>query len=734
MHFLKTCPPQWGPWNHASLTSLSKRGAEIKIGIRKGFSMKGILSLRKSYELNPCNRSNEYRKPSSLGILLGNLIGWLWLKNEVYPKHMKFLHPYLISHPRAIGHSFSDFCWEEMTDLDFWTLDQGGGQVKYKNTEIQFKWRVEDGEVYGSAHRLSGDGKIQIEVFGTKCNTHPQPVKTFQDKGYNINIFSGDSVYFSTAREVEKEKILHTFQKERVMPRSSGKIRDSLESIITVIGINSLKPPDRDWLTSLMRRASVLLKGWNIYLWDNSFIGLMATINYPKLAKGNLRALCSEVTHHGFLPNQAHPLGRSEGITQLPVTSYCALKTDKILNSSEDLIPALFSALKSNNNWWLNNRDPNGFHLLSYGSELEKRGKAVLKQNAQYESGMDNHPMFDDAMVDYESGCITMYPVGLNSIYALDCESLSQLAESQGDMKTAKKLRIRYRNMKKMMNEYLWDGKMYRNRAWSGEFENAIFSTYLFPLIAGIPSKKQAESLVKNVLKECMTSYGLAPSSIFHPSFKDQITWRGRLLPPVQFLVSEGLRRYEFDLEASHLARRCYRCFHKEWREESHFHESYNGFTGEGDDVSITGEPGHPWAALFPYLTVQDFIDYESWPDREGLRLGRLEPIKGAVHDIPIRGKRYSVIFQGKQMKILKGGNLIMDSNYPCILRRWTFNDREVIFSQKTRKPCDIRLYLPMGSYNVHLNDETFEETIGNRGSLGITLTANKNKVKIKKL
>ncbi|MHA1292603.1 MAG: MGH1-like glycoside hydrolase domain-containing protein [Promethearchaeota archaeon] len=727
MTFLKNCPDFWGPWNHASLTSIAKKNAEIKIGIRKGISIKGLFSIRKYYSLDFCKQRGKYRDPGTVGVLIGNLIGWTWLKSKILPKHLKFLHPYLISHPRAFGHSFSNFLWEELVKLGLWTLRQGDVTVRYKKTIMKLKWKVLDNHVYGIAKKIKGTGKLQLESLGVSCKIYPDPVQITRKNFYKIQVFE-NKFHFTTDLQATKEKIKEIVNKIESIPSSLGDYKEAVEALITIIGINSLKTPDRGWLTSLMRRASVLFKGWNIYLWDNSFIGMMSTIYYPQLAIGNIKAICAEITHQGFLPNQAHPLGRSESITQLPVTSYCALKIQKILQRP---INKIIRALESNNNWWLYNRDPNRYHLLSYGSELKKKCTAALKQMAQYESGMDNHPMFDKAPVDYKSGCIALYPVGLNSIYALDCQSLSLIAKSNGNAKLAEKLTIRYENMKKVINKHLWDGKTYRNLYWNGEFQDDLFPNYLFPLIAGIPSYEQAKSTVKTVLKKCLTPFGIAPSTINHSSFKDQITWRGRLLPPIQFLVSESLRRYEFDLEASDLAQRCYRCFYQEWHGESHFHESYNGYTGDGDDVSITGEPNHPWAGLFPYLSIQDLIDYEIW---NGIRLGRLKPINAAINDIPIQGNKYSVNISEREFLIKINGKNIIKADYPLILRKFEYQNGFIFFKSKSLKPVELELYLLPGNYQINVAEESFKEQIDKKSSLNISLKQLQTNVQIKKL
>ncbi|MHA1275174.1 MAG: MGH1-like glycoside hydrolase domain-containing protein, partial [Promethearchaeota archaeon] len=524
-----------------------------------------------------------------------------------------------------------------------------------------------------------------------------------------------------------KKKISKIIEEKIEIPTSAGKIKDSIESIITIIGINSLKTPDKGWITSLCRRAGVLFKGWSMYLWDNSFIGMMSTLYYPELAIGNIKAFCSELTHKGFLPNQAHPLGRAETISQLPVTSYCALKISKLLGKN---IEGILDNLKKNNDWWLKNRDPNRFHILSYGSELKKRCAAATRQMAKYESGMDNHPMFDKVPMDYNSGCMALYPVCLNSIYALDCISLSNLAELYGNIKLSKILKIRYENMKKIINKILWDGELYRNRYWNGDFQDGIYASYLFPMIAGIPSKEQAQLIVKKIFKKCLTPFGIAPSAIDDPSFYDQITWRGRILPPFQFLVSESLRRYEFDLEASELARRCYRCFHNEWANESHFHESYNGITGDGDDVSITGEPSHPWAALLPYLSIQDLIDFEVWNNT--LRFGRLEPINAEINNIPVLNKKYSVLIKDKEQVIKCNDKVIIKSNYPTIIRKFLWNNNIISFTQKSLKDLNLDIFLENGYYLIKINKEVFKERI-NDGKYQISLKRGQNYLEIKK-
>jgi hypothetical protein len=709
------------------LTSVAKKNAEIKVGIRKGFAFKGILSIKKQFDLKKVRRLEKVPKQGTVGTLLGSLVGWLWLRSQIYPRHMKFLNPYYISHPRAIGPSFSNFLWEEMVKLGLWTLKEGDVTVRYKRTTMQFQWKRVENHVYGKAKRLAGKGELQLETIGTKIRVYPEPSEEFKENYYTIKVFN-DLIHYSTDLEASKDEIDEIINTKTHTPSSEGAIKESVEGIITIFGVNSILTPDRGWLTSLMRRMGVLLGGWNIYQWDNSFIGMMSTIYYPELATGNIEAMCAELTSRGFIPNQAHPLGRAEGITQNPVTSYCALRVNTILQES---MAKVIPALETNNNWWINNRDPNGFHLLSYGSELSKKCAAALRQTAMYESGMDNHPMYHKVPVDYESGCIAMYSVFINSIYALDCWSLSELARINGNEKLARIMKIRYENMKKVINKHLWDGDTYRNRYWNGDFQHELFPSYFFPMIAGIPTQEQATKTIQKVLKKCLTPWGMAPSTTDNRFFKQQLLWRGRIVPPHQFLASESLRRYEFDLEASDLARRCYRTFYKNWSERSNTHESYNGYTGYGNDMSISTEPCHPWACLLPYLSIQDFVDYEVW---NGLRLGRLEPLNASVKDIPIQGNRYSVAIKDNEMIIDRNENLLIRSTFPLILRSFKYETGLISFKYKSLKPVDVELNIPLGNYQIKLGDETFKQAVDKKSILNLSLKELHDDVSIKQL
>ena len=58
--------------------------------------------------------------------------------------------------------------------------------------------------------------------------------------------------------------------------------------------------------------------------------------------------------------------------------------------------------------------------------------------------------------------------------------------------------------------------------------------------------------------------------------------WRGRVWPPLNYLVWAGLRQYD-PAEAAHLAEHSRILFDQEWERHGHIHENYSADTAQGE-------------------------------------------------------------------------------------------------------------------------------------------------------
>lgn len=369
------------------------------------------------------------------------------------------------------------------------------------------------------------------------------------------------------------------------------------------------------------RRWAKMWGGWVLYPWDTFFAAMMVSRESPARGKDIVRTMLDHATDDGMLQNYTSPFQNTPDRSQPPVGSYVCLKT---YFDDPDFLSEVYPALKKWHEWWLPNRDGNGDGLLEWGAGTKGKDpcRASL-QGARYESGLDNSPMYDDVEFDEKSHCMKLADVGLNSLYALDAWSLSMIAGIIKNDADKEFHSSEYGLMKERINEKLWDEEsgIYLNRRWNGRFSNRLSPTLFYPMIAGICPDERAKRMVKEHLlnkNEFWGEYVLPSISRNDPAFRDNNYWRGRIWGPMNFLVSEGLKRYGFYKESYELAERSARLFQKEWREESHVHENYNSINGEGDDV-LNSEPVYTWGALLAFLSVQEILDYEPWA---GIRIG----------------------------------------------------------------------------------------------------------------
>jgi neutral trehalase len=138
----------------------------------------------------------------------------------------------------------------------------------------------------------------------------------------------------------------------------------------------------------------------------------------------------------------------------------------------------------------------------------------------------------------------------------------------------------------------------------TAKFSFRLSPTNFYPLLAKAATSQQAEVMIKNHLlnpKEFWGEWIIPSIARDDPAFKDQNYWRGRIWGPMNYLVYLGLRNYEEPEVQRQFAEKSYALFLKEWKNNGHVHENYNGITGTGDDVRSSDRFYH-WGALLGYI------------------------------------------------------------------------------------------------------------------------------------
>jgi hypothetical protein len=391
-----------------------------------------------------------------------------------------------------------------------------------------------------------------------------------------------------------------------------GNSADLFAAMQTVLAWNVIyEPTNERVITPVSRVWNVGWKGWILFEWDTYFAAYMHSLNNKELAYANVLAMTSEITDRGFVPNFASSVNTSEDRSEPPVGSFVVREIYR--KYREDwFVHEVFDELLSWNRWWADNRDIDGY--LTWGSDPYEHDELAewlekgigAKQGAKWESGLDNSPMFDDAVFDNESHQLMLADVGLMSLYILDCQSLSELAGVLGKKKIQAELSERARSYSEKLKT-LWNDEfgLYLNKDLvTGEFSYRLSPTLFYPLLAKVPDQGQADRMIEehfNNPEEFWGEYMIPSIARNDEAFKDNKYWRGRIWAPMNFLVYLGLRNYDLPGARKDLVEKSTNLLLKSWTGENHVYENYNAETGQGDDAGMSDKFYH-WGALLGFI------------------------------------------------------------------------------------------------------------------------------------
>ena len=400
--------------------------------------------------------------------------------------------------------------------------------------------------------------------------------------------------------------------------RQLGQHEGALDAMRDLIGWNTVWDAiNRRAYTSLSRTwVAQKFGGFGVWLTDIFYHALLAGCFDTALVRENLRAVLAAAQPAGNLPCLV--TGRDAWIdrSQPPVCSFVFWMMAERAGAP-DLIDLAYPKLLANHDWWFKHRDGNGDGLFEWGTTagIGEGLYRSTKLGAKNESSMDNSPLHDEAVFDKASGTLDCADVGLNSLLVLDAEVLALLAEKRGDSATAQRLRARGAALSQHLHDQLWDDErqIFANRKWDGCFIRALAPTSFYPLLAGAADSKQVAALLRHLAdpQKFGGGWGLPSVARDDPAYGDNVYWRGRIWPPLNFLTYYGLKRLGLDATASELAEMSTRLFAQSWAKRQ-CPENFSADTGEADDQPDT-DTFYGWGGLMPMLGVAELIDVTPW-------------------------------------------------------------------------------------------------------------------------
>lgn len=422
----------------------------------------------------------------------------------------------------------------------------------------------------------------------------------------------------STGRVRDLADIEAAVARRRITPAGIGTDDAHRDLIRDAIAWNTVyEPAGRRVVTTVSRLWNVGKRGgYALFCWDNYFNALLAGLFSADLAYANAVEMTRALTPDGFVPNVEQGTGRRtyDG-SQPPVGSTAALELYRHFGDRWFLEEVFEGLLSWNRWWWRVRRDGDLLCLGSTAFAPEWPSPQDIPRIDQHfgatcESGCDDHPVFADIPYDAGRGLLRAHDVGLNSEYAMDCAALADIAAVLGRDAERDELRERGAAVAAAADRLLWMDTTvsYRSRRTdNGEFTPAISPMSFYPLLAGIGTGDRAARTVRRYLRDEGYFGGrwAIPSTprTDAESASRSYYWRGRVWPPMNFLVYVGLRRAGLADDRRWLAERSAEVAMKEWGEARHVHENYSATSGEGCDKA-NSEPFHSWGALLSLVPL----------------------------------------------------------------------------------------------------------------------------------
>jgi putative isomerase len=287
----------------------------------------------------------------------------------------------------------------------------------------------------------------------------------------------------------------------------NGKTADVVDAIQTVLGWDTIYEPEgRRVISPVSRVWSVIWGGYVIFDWDTFFAATMASVDDRDLAYADAIETLRSETQQGFVPNYARSGDwKSSDRSEPPVGSITVLGLYQRFHDRWFLQEA-FAPLLRWNRWWAENRDIEGY--LTWGSDGKNAPENLddtsrgTRVGAILESGLDNSPMYDDAVYDAATHKLEFADVGLMSLYIADCDALATVADTLGEAAAAQEIRERAKRYRAQLAT-LWNsnaGIFLNKDLHTGKFSTRLSPTNFYPLLAKAATPQQAEAMIKNHL------------------------------------------------------------------------------------------------------------------------------------------------------------------------------------------------------------------------------------------
>ena len=384
-----------------------------------------------------------------------------------------------------------------------------------------------------------------------------------------------------------------------------GVHEETYRAMLSCLGWNTIYDPIKKRVCTPVTRNWNRGKSINLFCWDTFFGALMLSLENEKYSALNIKAILDEMTEDGMVPN-AEGSHHSQPLVGSMVVEEIYKKNGNIAFLRE-----VYPYLMRWNTWYYENRmTEEGYFCWGTGSYGKNKEDLF---GAKCESGMDNSPIFDDAVYDEMSGLCMIADVGLSGLFIKDCRSLIFFSKCLGYSENIELLELRMERAQKALAS-LWnekDGIFENLDLCTKKFCNRLSPFNFFSLFSPAVTEEQKKSITEKYLlneTEFWGEYVLPSISKKDPAFAEQHYWRGRIWAPLNAIVYHALKDAKLYGEAKLLADKSEKMMLEVWQKESRIYENYGAVDGLGNSARQSDAFYH-WGALLGYIAINAEAD-----------------------------------------------------------------------------------------------------------------------------
>lgn len=423
-------------------------------------------------------------------------------------------------------------------------------------------------------------------------------------------------------------------------------------------------PPDR--------RGGPLL-----FNWDTAFAAIIAAPFNLELAADLVLKMLAYMDDSGRLPQFVLDDYASDRTS--PPVIFLAAWTVYLYGKDREFLSNCYYKLKKYYNFLKNRRTSLKPYVMAWGADTReaprrpegqeappdaaaapgrKPGPIAGKPGAAYESGLDDSPMWDEFDFDAEKMTLAGGCVDLTSLAGYGAAIMALMANELKMMEDYSFFASEAANFQDSITGNFYDESrgIFANILSPGTFARTITPTSFYPMLF-IKLAKNVKASLYSKLKD--PAYFGAIFKVLSLAASDERIaldgeyWRGRVWPPLNYLVYQGLKMQGMLKKAYDIALSSLRQFQFEWQKSAHVHENYSAYTGYGEaqtGVYCRTAPLYTWGSLMGLMFMNEFAEVQMDGKLRFGNLYSLDEVK--INNLRVGKSRIDLIYSPSSMEL----------------------------------------------------------------------------------